>query len=705
MAAGRGGSDNDSVDPEQTESLTDDTGSEDTSTDPNTGGRGNSTSTINLSTLTANYIAQNGYTLTGRLNAKVKISIADGATVTLRDVTINGENSSSYPWAGLNCEGCATIILEGRNSIKGFDGDYPGIHGTTGHTLTIKGDGKLNARSNGWGAGIGGGYGIDCGNIVIDGGTITSTGGQYGAGIGSGYEGNCGNITISGGNITANGGYEAAGIGSGLNGSCENITITDVKLTATKGQYSPNTIGAGLDGSCGTVSVGFVEGAISESPYPYPGLKVTDLSTISADYTAQFGEVLTGTLGANVNISIADGATVILRDATINGVNDPKYLWAGLTCSGDATIMLKGRNSVKGFQDSYPGISVLPDKTLTITGTGSLDTSSNGWGAGIGGGSRISCGNIMIEGGTITATGGRSAAGIGGGLESSCGNITITTGTVTAEKGKNAPYSIGAGNKGTCGKVIVGFTEGAISESPFPYQCSKITDLSTIKAAYIAHDREILTGTLGAKVKVSIADGATVTIRDVTINGVNWAICPWAGLTCKGDATIIIEGTNFVKGFHLNYPGIHVPEGKTLTIKGDGSLDASSTGCGAGIGGGQNIPCGNIVIEGGTIIATGGWATTGIGGGNYSNCGNIVIEGGTITANGGHYAGGIGCGLYSKCGTITIKDTVTKVTATKGNDAPYSVGAGDDGTCGTITIGGQVRDKIEDNPFIYPPEK
>lgn len=44
----------------------------------------------------------------------------------------------------------------------------------------------------------------------------------------------------------------------------------------------------------------------------------------------------------------------------------------------------------------------------------------------------------------------------------------------------------------------------------------------------------------------------------------------WAGLTCLGDATLILEdGTNnTVKGFHRWYPGIFVPEGKTLTIRG-----------------------------------------------------------------------------------------------------------------------------------------
>jgi len=73
-------------------------------------------------------------------------------------------------------------------------------------------------------------------------------------------------------------------------------------------------------------------------------------------------------------------------------------------------------------------------------------------------------------------------------------------------------------------------------------------------------------------VKISIAAGATVTLSGVTINGTNSVSCWWAGLNCLGDATIILADgtTNSVKGFYENYPGIHVPSGKTLTIQGTG---------------------------------------------------------------------------------------------------------------------------------------
>jgi len=47
---------------------------------------------------------------------------------------------------------------------------------------------------------------------------------------------------------------------------------------------------------------------------------------------------------------------------------------------------------------------------------------------------------------------------------------------------------------------------------------------------------------------------------------------------------------------------------------------------------------------------------------------------------------------------------VTKVTATKDTSAPCSIGASLGGTCGTITIGGQVyANGVSDSPYTYQP--
>ena len=230
---------------------------------------------VDLSRQTAAYEAKNGDVLTGELdvtNHPVKISIADGAAVTLNGVTINGVDNSSYSWAGITCLGDATIILANgsTNTVKGFSSNYSGIfvaHNTSGteYTLTIDGDGSLNASSNNdyygnGGAGIGGGLNINCGNIIINGGNITATGGGQSPGIGGGIGvgSSCGNITINGGTINATGGSGGAGIGCGQGGSapssCGNITISGGIITA-QGGYGAAGIGNGFAGGCDNVTI------------------------------------------------------------------------------------------------------------------------------------------------------------------------------------------------------------------------------------------------------------------------------------------------------------------------------------------------------------------------------------------------------------------------------------------------------------------
>ena len=235
------------------------------------------------------------------------------------------------------------------------------------------------------------------------------------------------------------------------------------------------------------------------------------------------------------------------------------------------------------------------------------------------------------------------------------------------------------------------WTEGSMpaTDGDAEETAAGVVDLGTLTADYVAPDGVTLTGTLEGIAQpytIFIAAGATVTLDNAIINGVNSNKCTWAGITCEGDATIILkEGSNnYVKGFNESYPGIYIPVGKTLTIKGDGSLEAHSNGGAAGIGGGSNgINCGNIDIQGGNITAYGGYyaACIGSGGVSMSNpsatrCGNISISGGTVTTAsngevGTYFAAGIGCGRWASCGDITISGGT--VIATGGN---YSAGIG-----------------------------
>ncbi|MBO4661364.1 MAG: hypothetical protein J5630_01525 [Bacteroidaceae bacterium] len=198
-----------------------------------------------------------------------------------------------------------------------------------------------------------------------------------------------------------------------------------------------------------------------------------------------------------------------------------------------------------------------------------------------------------------------------------------------------------------------------------------VIDLSQLTADCTAQNGDIMINKLVGNYKVSVAAGATVTLIDASINYETMPVLSgdFSGITCLGDATIIIRGTNFVKGLSSGYPGIFVPEGSTLTITGYGTLYALGHEYGAGIGSGKSniadvMSCGNIIIQGGTIFGTGGIGAAGIGSGagadgNPSYCGDITIKSSVthVYANPGSSAEPIGSGNHSTCGTVMIEDS------------------------------------------------
>ena len=432
---------------------------------------------VDLSSLTKNYVAQDGDILTGTIDNRYKISIAAGASITLYNVSINanGTLSGDTNWSGITCNGDATITLVGTNVVNACNTFTTCIQaGGAGTTLTITGTGSLTSTGSKGSAGIGGGWNGSCGDITITGGSIKATGGEgtpgigsgnqgncgdisisggniiatgsrFGSGIGSGGQGSCGDISISGGTITAIGGDLAAGIGSGVQGRCGDISISGTASgTAKGGENSPCDIGIGDGGSCGTISV--QDNTISGRKY-----QPVDLTNLTQNYEAQDGDILMGTLNGNYDISIAAGASITLYNASIT---------AGITCRGNATITIVGTNVVEAGSSRRPGIRVGPaNTTLTIKGTGSLTATGSGNSAGIGSASGDSCGNISIIGGNITAIGGWSAAGIGSASGGTCGNISIGgTASGSATGGEGSLWDIGSGLGGTCGFVVVSST-------------------------------------------------------------------------------------------------------------------------------------------------------------------------------------------------------------------------------------------------------
>ncbi len=371
-------------------------------------------------------------------------------------------------------------------------------------------------------------------------------------------------------------------------------------------------------------------------------VKVVDLAKLTADYEAKDGETLSGILGGNYKITIADGAVVTLKNAVIYGENNEAYKWAGITATGDATIVLVASNIVRGFHENYPGIFVPEGKTLRIKGNGKLEAGSSGRGAGIGGANyeQINCGNIEILEGTIRAVSGMNSAAIGAGGLSECGSITISGGFVTAVPyNSDSAAGIGTGRKRSrCGDI-------------------------TISGGNVVAEAGDLSAGIGSSYE-SICGNITISGGTVTAHGGTNAPCIGSGAGCDEKLE-----TSFDPSVCGN-----------ITISG-GTVTAEAAG------------------DGNTFAA-------GIGSGNDNAvCGNILISGGTVYAKGGSDAAGIGTSEQSSVGDITITDGVTKVTAEKtsmGEDTHCIGGGTDYKRIGKVTIGGKEGPVIE-SPFVYQP--
>ena len=171
-----------------------------------------------------------------------------------------------------------------------------------------------------------------------------------------------------------------------------------------------------------------------------------DLSQAPGDFTVVDGDILTA--ATSHTVTIAENAKITLSNATISG---------GIVCDGTAEITLVGTNSVTGASFKA-GIQVGGfGTTLTIKGNGSLTANGGNQSAGIGLSRAWNVdatgGDIVIEGGTITANGSvnnRWGAGIGTGViyggskTARLGNITIKGGTVKTTGGTSAD-GIGTG--------------------------------------------------------------------------------------------------------------------------------------------------------------------------------------------------------------------------------------------------------------------
>ena len=365
-----------------------------------------------------------------------------------------------------------------------------------------------------------------------------------------------------------------------------------------------------------------------------------------------------------------------LKDVKIDVSNTGRENHAGKAAlsvqgEGNVEIELDGKNELKsGYyragleKNTSAGTLTLKDDNKEA-GSGSLNAEGGALSAGIGGsynGYSANNGtkNIIITGGTVTATGGDGGAGIGGGKGGAAENITITGSTVTATGGS----ALGFGGAGIGGGVT------GIGEA-ITITGSTVTATGGIGAAGIGG---------GCGGDNGNGENITITGSRVTATGNSGGAGIGGGERCDGENITIT--------------------GSTVTATGDRG--------GAGIGGGAgesnrgNGNGNNITITGSTVTAIsngcgqrGNGGGAGIGGGCNRNGSHITINGGTVTAEGGDHGAGIGGGAKGSGSNVTVSGAA-QVTAIAGkgdrwDGAGATIGSGSGGSTrnpdGTFTPG------------------
>ena len=365
---------------------------------------------------------------------------------------------------------CGSVTITGPGTVKAT-GSEGGAGIGSGTLTSVKGNISISRGvtviaigGNDSGAGIGGGKLCSCKDIIINGATVTATGGPAAAAIGSGgisdatvvsgaiqttWNTVCGNISISGNsNVKATGGAGAAGIGLGQGAQMESgswITIDDSEISATGGAR-----GAGIGAGCES---GLGRGAEARR------IKISGKSKVNA----------TGGAGA---AGIGGGYEGGLEQCSMGlSVNDPSEAFimahGGTGAAGIGAGASSRHSTSKGTLDNAHDA-----KSITISGgfisayggagSESSEEGRSGAGAGIGGGSyQGDLEGCTISGGVVIAHKGAKATGApsgsieaqdighGGSREGGgdgSGDIRLTGGTVIGNVSENNAVIVCGGN-------------------------------------------------------------------------------------------------------------------------------------------------------------------------------------------------------------------------------------------------------------------
>lgn len=174
-------------------------------------------------------------------------------TLTLKDATINGTNTTGHVGAGIYAEGDLTIVLEGTSTVTGVVDPYGESQSIrVSGNLTIRGGGSLNAQGAETNSGSSSGIFV-IGSFTQQGGSVTAIGGNVSANQTSeGLYVYGSTVTVQSGTLTATGG-DTSGSSYGISARGL-VTVGSAAVTATGGSGNAS-YGLYIDSSSPSVTI------------------------------------------------------------------------------------------------------------------------------------------------------------------------------------------------------------------------------------------------------------------------------------------------------------------------------------------------------------------------------------------------------------------------------------------------------------------
>lgn len=286
----------------------------------------------------------------------------DGSgTLTLKDATINGTNTTGHVGAGIYAEGDLTIVLEGSSTVTGVqdpNGESQSIR--VSENLTIRGSGSLTAQGAETSSGSSSGIFV-IGSFTQQGGRVTAIGGNVNANQTSeGLYVYGSTVTVQSGTLTATGG-DTSGSSYGIyaRGS---VTVNDAIVTATAGT--------------GQSSYGlYVSANVS---FPTPSVTIFgngSLTARSGTATSEAGGIyFMNPIGSAGSVTVGDNSTLLANSVILF---DQSFAEKPLAPNGNGSWLIYGQSNqtsaVGGNYTLEENITIPEDVTLTIP-TGSTLT-------------------------------------------------------------------------------------------------------------------------------------------------------------------------------------------------------------------------------------------------------------------------------------------------------------------------------------------